>query len=151
MDTATAPAPEYLIDLTNSCQCRICDACSVGTEDATCQECGQDTRECTYCDGQCFEYKLDYLEELVEDYAAFNKCEYLRIEGRRMTWQYLSGYAIIKANSKALLDSLTFSGDWSLEFKYDDETNEFTVTRWSHDEPTGASFIISPDKGEDEE
>jgi hypothetical protein len=139
------------LEISNACECRYCDACGLGGEDITCPECGTDTRFTDWCDGACYEYKLEHLEEyLLPAYMSANgEPEYLRIEGTRMGWQAKTGYKIIKATHKELWDALTFSGDWTLRYML--ENKSLTVTRYSHDEPTGASFTITPDKGEDME
>lgn len=137
-------------ELDNSCQCRHCDACSIGTESATCDECEQPTREIDYCDGACYDYKLEWLEESVDSFVeAIGNPYELRIEGRRMGWTSASGYAICKANSKDLLAKLTFNGDWRLRFVF--EGNTLAITRWSHDEPTGASFEVVAEIEEEEQ
>jgi hypothetical protein len=66
-----------------------------------------------------------------------------------MGWTGASGYAISKANSKDLLSKLTFNGDWRLRFVFDGNT--LAITRWSHDEPTGASFEVVAEIEEEEE
>lgn len=137
--TATIEKTEFEID--NSCQCRHCEACSMGTESEVCDECQQPTQQLDYCDGACYDYKLDWLEESVDSFVqAIGNPYELRIEGRRMGWTSASGYAISKANSKDLLAKLTFNGDWRLRFVF--EGNTLAITRWSHDEPTGASFEV---------
>lgn len=137
------------IQISNGCECRVCDSCGMGGQDIACPECGTDTRFTDWCDGSCYEYKLEELEEylLPAFIAAHNEPEYLRIEGKRMGWQARSGYKVIKATHKELWDSLTFSGEWSLHYVL--KNGSLTITRYSHDEPTGASFTITPDKGED--
>ena len=137
------------IEISSTCECRHCDARGLGGEDITCPECANKTRFTDWCDGACYEYKLEDLEEylLPAFITAHNEPEYLRIEGKRMGWQARTGYKVIKATHKELWDALTFSGDWSLHYKL--EGNSLTITRYSHDEPTGASFTITPDKGED--
>jgi len=137
------------VEISNGCECRYCDACGLGGESDLCPECATETRFMNYCDGACWEYKIDELEEyLMPDFMSANgNPEYLRIEGKRMGWQARSGYKVIKATHKELWDSLTFSGDWTLHYVL--EGGSLTVTRYSHDEPMGASFTITPDKGED--
>ena len=137
------------IQISNACECRYCDACGLSGQDITCPECANETRFTDWCDGACYEYKLEDLEEylLPAFITAHNEPEYLRIEGTRMGWQARRGYKVIKATHKELWDALTFSGDWSLNYKL--EGNSLTITRYSHDEPTGASFTITTDKGED--
>ena len=139
------------IEISNACECRYCDACGLSGQDITCPECANETRFTDWCDGACYEYKIEELEEylLPAFMAVYNQPEYLRIEGKRMGWQSRSGYKVIKATHKELWDALTFSGDWTLHYML--EGKSLNVTRYSHDEPTGASFTITPDKGEDME
>lgn len=128
-------------ELSNSCECSYCATCETGTEGAQCLDCKGDTTPLDYCDGGCWEYKLDWLEESVEEFASVIGNPYeLRVQGKNMGWTRASGYATCKANSKELLDALTFSGEWRLSFTF--EGNTLHVTRWSHDEPTGASFEV---------
>jgi hypothetical protein len=139
------------LEISSNCNCRYCDACGLGGEDVACPECANETRFMEYCDGACYEYKIQDLEEyLIPAYMSANgEPDYLRIEGKRMGWQARSGYKVIKATHKELWDSLTLSGDWTLRYVL--EGDSLTVTRYSHDEPMGASFTITPDKGEDME
>ena len=137
------------IQISNACECRYCDACGLSGQDITCPECANETRFTDWCDGACYEYKIEELEEylLPAFMAVYNQPEYLRIEGKRMGWQSRSGYKVIKATHKELWDALTFSGDWTLRYVL--KGKSLTVTRYSHDEPTGASFTIKPDTGEE--
>ena len=137
--SATIERLEFEID--NSCQCRYCEPCSIGTESEVCDECQQLTQQMDYCDGFCYDYKLEWLKESVDSFiTAINNPYHLRIEGHRMGWTSANGYAICEANSKDLLNTLTFHGDWRLRFVF--EGNTLAITRWSHDEPTGASFEV---------
>jgi hypothetical protein len=122
----------------------------MGTESQVCDDCKSETRQLDYCDGFCYDYKLEWLEESVDQFVeAIGNPYELRIEGRRMGWTGASGYAICKANSKDLLAKLTFSGDWRLRFVFDGNT--LAITRWSHDEPTGASFEVVAEVEEEQE
>ena len=144
MTTATAPRYRWDFELSNSCQCRICDACCIGTESLTCEECSSETRSLDYCDDGCWDYKLQWLNEMVEEWSKNCARGWMVVSGRAMGWQRTSGHTdAMPATGKELLKALTFSGDWTLDFKLDQE-NLLTVRRWSHDEPTGASFIVSP-------
>ena len=133
---------DTLYTLSSSCQCRQCDSCSLGTEDFLCSECGAETRELGDCDSFCYDYRLEWVESDLQDFCTANACDYIKLEGSGMGWQSRSGYKVIEATRKELLDSLTFSGEWFLEFKR--EGGSFTVKRSSHDEPTGAYFTIKP-------
>jgi len=134
-------------ELSNSCECAYCPACETGTEGAQCLDCKEVTTPLDYCDGGCWEYKLDWLEESVEEFASVIGNPYeLRIQGRNMGWTRASGYATCKASHKELLNALTFNGDWRLRFTFEGTT--LHVTRWSHDEPTGASFEVIAEEEE---
>jgi hypothetical protein len=105
-----------------------------------------------YCSGGCYEYKLEWLEEELNEYLEANgNPSTLQVNGSAMGWQRRSGYATCEADYRKLLDTLTFSGDWRLRFIFDG--NELRVQRYSHDEPTGASFYVVPaaEDGEDDE
>lgn len=139
------------IDLSNSCECRYCETCGIGTESELCDECQAPTRAMDYCDGACYGYRLEWLEELASAYAKGNGHEYLVLHGRGMGWTGASGHTDpIPATGKDLLDALTFSGEWRLRFTLD-ENNLLTIKRYSHDEPMGASFYAVPSNGEEQE
>jgi hypothetical protein len=61
-----------------------------------------------------------------------------------MGWQRLSGYSLIRESQDKIgaeiLDVLSFSGDLTLELKLTGRACH--VVRYSHDEPTGASFEL---------
>ena len=146
----TLAKPRADFELSNSCECSYCATCDMGTEGYTCSECQQDTTPLDYCDGACYEYKLEWLSEELEQYLESNgNPSTLQVNGSAMGWQRRSGYATCEADSKNLLDVLTFNGDWRLRFIF--EGNELRVQRYSHDEPTGASFYVVPAAEEEEE
>ena len=150
MNETLVPRADF--ELSNTCECSYCVACDLGTEGSTCSECQQDTQPMDYCSGGCYEYKLEWLEEELNEYLESNgNPSTLQVNGSAIGWQRLSGYATCDADSKKLLDALTFNGDWRLRFIFDG--NELRVQRYSHDEPTGASFDVVPaaEDGEDDE
>jgi hypothetical protein len=61
-----------------------------------------------------------------------------------MGWQRRSGYALIRESSDKIasetLDKLKLNGDFTLELKLTGRACH--VVRYSHDEPTGASFEL---------
>jgi len=67
---------------------------------------------------------------------------HVRIEGSAMGWQRRSGYKEINAEWKDLLSALTLNGEWLLTIEREGDT--FKIRRSSHDEPTGASFTLTP-------
>jgi len=130
------------VEISNSCECLICDTCGMGTDSDTCQECNTPTRLIEWCDGSCYEFKIEELESYIlpEFLAANNAPRFLRIEGRGMGWQRREGYLITPAEFTPLFDGLKFDGGWRLVFNFAGDS--LTVTRYSHDEPTGANFKI---------
>lgn len=131
------------IELDTYCACRYCDTCGMGTESPTCDECQAETREMDYCDGACWEYKIDWLDESLDEwYLLVGNPSYLRLDGSRMGWQSRSGYKVIKATRKELLSTLFSVGDARLDFIFNGA--ELTITRYSHDEPMGAHFTVTP-------
>ena len=132
------------VELSSDCECRFCADCGLVQEDVACAECDKETSFIDYCDGDCYLYKVEALEEwLIPQFMTANgDPSYLRLEGRRMGWQALSGYKVIEATYTALRDSLIFSGQWRLVFTLSGK--DLTITRYSHDEPMGATFTLTP-------
>lgn len=127
-------------EISNTCQCRHCEQCGIGTESWTCDDCGEDTREMSYCGGECFEYKREWFAEDIERFTKNHS--HVRIDGQRMGWQSRSGYLIVEADDRAIFDALTFSGDWTLHVECDGQSMK--IRRTSHDEPMGATFTLTP-------
>lgn len=92
----------------------------------------------TECFG-CWEDDTTYIkDEIITTWVKANGWELdtpLKINGKRMTWQHLSGYAY--ATPETLIDKLTLNGDFTLRFTLIGTTLE--VVRSSHDE-YGAGF-----------
>ena len=153
MNTETLTLNSYLYDfeISNSCTCRGCLDCGILTESELCDECQKETTPADNCWGECYEYKLEWLDDLVSEYSRGNGHDYLMITGHAIGWQRLSGQTdVIPATGESVLKVLTFSGDWIIRFRLDSDNN-FTMSRYSHDEPTGANFIAVPANLEDGE
>jgi len=134
---------ETKFEISNSCACMDCPECGVGTESLQCEDCDKPTTPANYCDGYCFDYKLDWLSESVEEWTELmGNPSSVQINGRAMGWTRASGSATIPAEWKAIFNALQINGDWTLRFTIAGES--FKVMRYSHDEPTGASFEIVP-------
>ena len=96
------------------------------------------------CWGDCYDIALDNLDEIIKPWLSRNDLDLsseLQVKGRNMGWTRASGTAFTTAED--LIDTLTFDGDWRLVFTLDSNYN-LSVVRYSHDEPTGASFTIEP-------
>ena len=130
MEWATIETP-CVIELDSSCIC--------------------DNESQDYCDGnECYYPIKENLEENIfpEFLTRNNSPSHIRIDGKAMGWQRRSGYKIIEADFKPFFESLTLDGDYRLVFTLAGKS--FTVVRYSHDEPTGASFTIEPSTEGDE-
>lgn len=119
-------------DLTNSCTCESLDENDnpIPTE---------------ICWGDCYDIALDNLTEQViepwQNHHDLDGSSELLVKGSRMGWTRASGTTT--TDVEGLLATLTFDSEWRLIFTLDDKHN-LSVVRYSHDEPTGASFDVSP-------
>ena len=93
----------------------------------------------------------EYIQDFTEALKKINPegLEY-KIEGKNMRWTHVSGETIA-LDEEQVIEKLKFGSDYSIfvnEVK--DGDTEITLMRYSHDEPTGASFTIKPFKPEDD-
>ena len=117
--------------------------------DCTCEEYDEETGESKVdeqgdpiqsivCFG-CYDDDKTYIQdEIITTWVERNGFEMttpLKVNGKRMTWQHLSGYTV--ATPETLIDKLTINGDFTLRFTL--TGNTLTVVRSSHDE-YGAGF-----------
>lgn len=123
------------------------------TSNCVCEDYNEDTGETTPsndCFG-CWQDSLELLRESIIDPWAEANDYYddtdVRISGTAIGWRRLAGYK--DTTVKDLVEALTLNGDFTLVFKL--ENNAITVMRYSHDEPTGASFTIGLTPEEDED
>jgi hypothetical protein len=119
------------------------------TTNCECSYLDEEDNEITpdYCFGDCYEEAKDFTLELLEEWQRRNDYpNAVMITGVAMGWQRLSGYSLIRESQDKIgaeiLDALSFSGDLTLELKLTGRTCH--VVRYSHDEPTGASFELQP-------
>lgn len=89
----------------------------------------------------CYEDSVMGLTELLYEWEVRQEAttDYVRIDGKNLTWQNLEGYA--ETNVSGILDKLTINGDYRIKFIL--EGTELTAWRYSHDEPCGASFTFT--------
>ena len=81
------------------------------------------------------------LEDMTE--VLVSGADHYYIEGRGMGWQGLSGFIVVAANDAPR--ALMVNGDFRIVLWGDsDEPSKFRAFRYSHDEPTGASFTLRP-------
>jgi hypothetical protein len=101
--------------------------------------------DCTGCyeDGK-FEVEAMLLEW--KDRVGFMG-EYVRVNGSHVSWQSISITRVVHISD--LVESLEIRGDFSLYFRLDND--ELSIIRTSHDEPTGAYFLVKPEYQEEVE
>ena len=96
------------------------------------------------CQGYCYEDAVeDYTENLLKPWLeakAIMADSPVRINGSGMGWRGVSGHA--DTSARAMLDTLAIDGEFTLKVTYED--GELSFVRYSHDEPTGASFSVVP-------
>jgi hypothetical protein len=97
-----------------------------------------------YCNG-CGEWMQEDATALLEEWLERNDHpSALIIRGVAMGWQRRSGYALIRESSDKIasetLKKLTLDDDFTLQLKLTGRACH--IVRYSHDEPTGASFEL---------
>ena len=133
---------------TTNCGCWDCPQCGLlmtSDEDAPkCEECGVDGVMTDYCQDACYDYKHEnWRDDFFPTWLKLvGEPEHLLIKGKAMGWQRQDGMATLDAQWGNLYRALTINGDYTLKMKL--EGKNFTVIRYSHDEPTGATFTIEP-------
>lgn len=139
---------KYTETFTTTCGCYDCPNCNVlSTSDEgelKCGDCGVDMTPSDYCYEACYDYKHEnWANDLFPQWlASVGNPDYVKISGKNMGWLHQEGYAVVETDWDKLYKALTINGDYRLEFVV--EGKDFTAKRYSHDEPTGASFTIKP-------
>lgn len=98
----------------------------------------------------CWQDNKDFFNELLQEWktvVGYNEnTNVVWIAGTAMGWQRRSGHAVVEADK--VLDALSLNGDYRLVFTFDGA--DLTCARYSHDEPTGASFTLTMHTVEEE-
>lgn len=140
-----AIASAYSTTFNSYCTCTYCPKCEfTNAGEDKCDECGTETQPSSQCYDDCWEWAYeDWKDNNFPDWlTAVGNPEYIKVEGKGMGWRNLNGTGYSSASWKSLWDLLTLNGDWTITFTVKDKS--LTATRSSHDEPTGASFVIKP-------
>lgn len=92
----------------------------------------------------CYDDDKALLVETLDKWIAELELSHIEVQGRGMGWTRANGSVIIDADIEELIKALQLRGDFRLEFELPDECfdHDFKVMRYSHDEPTGATFLI---------
>lgn len=128
-----------VVEVSTGCECTFCLSCNVGTFGyGPCEWCKGEVQ----ASSECFDCQpLGYLQELVEQWIKKSRANKLVSFGKNMGWAHASGEGELPASFDNVMRFVTLNGEYSLRFVF--EPNEpIRVTRFSHDEPTGASFEI---------
>jgi hypothetical protein len=105
-----------------------------------------------YCFGDCWTEAVHFVQdEIIYEWLKKHDRHDLEtrvtIEGHRMGWQRRSGSLTTEISD--LFDVLAFGHDYTLHFTLDGD--RLYVLRYSHDEPSGASFEVTlATEGEDD-
>ena len=95
----------------------------------------------------CYDDDKRNLIEALDVWIHALELSHIEIQGRNMGWTNSTGSATIDADADELIRALQINGDHRLELEIpegDDLADfDFKAKRYSHDEPTGASFFIS--------
>ena len=120
---------KVVAEISNNCTCEVW------------YESEDDFQPASECGG-CYEESLAYLkDEFFPLWESVNKAtDTVRIEGKNMGWTHASGWLVTEV--KNLLDALSLRGDYTLTFVLEPD-KPLSVTRYSHDEPMGASFEVT--------
>lgn len=98
----------------------------------------------------CWQDNLQYFNELLNEWkkvVGFNdETNDVFIQATAMGWQRRSGFTVVLVDN--LLSALHINGDYRLVFTFDNDS--LTCVRYSHDEPTGASFTFTIHTSEEE-
>jgi hypothetical protein len=114
---------------TTDCQC-------VDYDDETATE-----TPAEYCRDWCHEDAKEYCWELINTWLTVNNNpQAVTITGKALTWRRVTGYAIVMPQD--ILGALTINGEFTISLTL--EGDNLTACRYSHDEPTGASFVFAP-------
>jgi hypothetical protein len=94
-----------------------------------------------WCQDYCHEDARALCWELLSDWLRINNNpQAVKIAGKNITWERLSGYALVMPQD--ILNALIINGEFTITLTLDGD--KLTARRSSHDEPTGASFTITP-------
>ena len=107
-------------ELTNTCTCESIDECW----------------------GDCYELELSFINERLEKWAdqvGGSVDHDFLIATNGMNWDRVSGMTRVPFNE--IINSLSINSEWRLVFKF--ENDSARVVRYSHDEPTGATFYLA--------
>lgn len=120
----------YVAILSTACTCTYLD--DDGNE--------VESPECWGCYGEQREFVK---EHVLDSWQYANKIldgQPVDIKGHAIGWMRLDGWATVPVEN--IIDTLAIKGEYQLRFELSNDYSELRVIRYSHDEPTGASFTV---------
>lgn len=141
-ETETPLAAPAVVDLSSDCTCAYCPECEAGfdagPESDPCPDCGNDGDPSQYCN-DCWEFPADMFAELWDQTIGE---EPHKVTFASVTWAGRSGVVVEDdvVHGEVALARFTLDSSWRLKAEFSE--NRVGITRWSHDEPTGALFVI---------
>lgn len=126
-------------EISTGCTCSICDSCGISWIDLTnCADCNEELRPADSC-ADCWSDSKDWIDYLITSWLDSVGDPFdVEIIGRGINWDRQNIAGIFSACD--IFDALKINGDYRLRFTADGDI--LRVTRFSHDEPTGAAFEI---------
>lgn len=152
MSTIEVQAGKVSFSLNSDCQCFDCNKCGIGYMG------GESGQKCDDCTGGVLEHANGCMGCWDDSKEMFYQSLYewrkevgvswnlVRIEGSAMGWTRSKGSAVVPL--ERVLEALTIRGDFRIEVQL--QGKSFSARRYSHDEPTGASFFFTLVKGEED-
>lgn len=134
----------YKATITTDCTCQAIDENGDYIEN----ENGDPVLAETCDDGECWNFSVhDFTEAFLPmwtEKVGLDTTDLINVVSEATRWTHEPFKAITRVEN--ILDILSFGNDYTLNFTLDGSS--LTVVRYSHDEPTGASFTITPYKSE---
>lgn len=121
------------------------DWTAVISTDCTCTE--EDGTASEYCNDFCWIMNGADTSDLLNEWVSRNgesATDTVVVGSERMNWNGVCGYTTTEPDK--VPDALAINGQYRLDFKL--VASDLTIMRYSHDEPTGASFkaVFVPDE-----
>lgn len=136
------------------CHCQECDTYSLmepNESTDTCPNCGsEDFEELGEApDCSCVAGNYEFAQEIWETWTNKNPAPYgwYICDGRGLGWQNRSGLKPLKADVDNILEEFSLDTEWSMDFPSLDDAqtiDEFHISRYHHDSPTGEGIDIKP-------
>jgi hypothetical protein len=94
-----------------------------------------------HCDGTCYEYALEDFAQVIE--PLFKDTNHFRVSGIRL-WSGTVGGVARCDTVNDLVRAMSVSGEFTLRWEFDDETNSLGAMLSHHDCPTGCHVTVEP-------